>query len=296
MKNLSPEFAAHLATGATTLCFCWRLVRRDGSVFGFTDHDQPIVFGGLTFEARSGFTASAMETNEGLAVDDLEVSGALISEALSESALARGLFDDADIEIWRVNWQDAAQRVLLRKGNLGEVSRGRAAFVAEVRGLAHRLNQPVGRIYQSVCDADLGDARCQVALTNPAYRGTATVAAAIDARRLRVTGLDAFANGWFSAGTLTWTTGANQAQVQEIRRHAKAAGAVSLELWLPSGLAIAVGDQALVTAGCDKTLATCRAKFSNAVNFRGFPYMPGNDWIIAFPRRGENNDGRSREP
>ena len=51
--------------------------------------------------------------------------------------------------------------------------------------------------------------------------------------------------------------------------------------------AIAPGDTFTVTAGCDKQFATCQAKFANAVNFRGFPHMPGNDFVIAVARPGE---------
>ncbi|SFE47808.1 phage conserved hypothetical protein BR0599 [Methylobacterium sp. 13MFTsu3.1M2] len=35
-----------------------------------------------------------------------------------------------------------------------------------------------------------------------------------------------------------------------------------------------------LTAGCDKRLATCRDRFANAVNFQGFPHMPGNDAVM----------------
>ena len=52
------------------------------------------------------------------------------------------------------------------------------------------------------------------------------------------------------------------------------------------------GDAFTVTAGCDKHLATCKAKFANAVNFRGFPHIPGNDYVIAFASPGDPaNDG-----
>ncbi|HAC59370.1 MAG TPA: beta tubulin, partial [Rhodobiaceae bacterium] len=160
MKNLSPEFAAHVASGTTTLAWCWKLTRRDGATLGFTEHDRDLAFGGVTYEAAGGFTASALESTGGLNVDNLDVTGALSSARLDEGDLAAGLYDNAEIEIWRVNWQDVSGRVLMRKGNLGEVSRSGAGFTAELRGLAHRLNQPVGRLYQYGCDADFCDARC----------------------------------------------------------------------------------------------------------------------------------------
>ena len=101
----------------------------------------------------------------GLSVDNLEATGALSSAQLSDTRLAAGDFDHAQIEVWKVNWQDVSQRVLARKGHLGEVSYGQGAFKVEVRGLAHLLNQKKGRLYHFGCDATLGDALCGVNLT-----------------------------------------------------------------------------------------------------------------------------------
>ncbi len=173
---------------------------------GFTDHDRDLVFDGVTFEAQAGFEASEIESSLGLSVDNLEASGALDSTQLDAERLRAGDFDHATIEIWRVNWQDVAQRVLLRKGHLGEVTHGGTGFTAEVRGLSHLLNQTKGRVFQFGCDANLGDARCRVNLET----ATAGWVSATEAnRRFTVTGLDSFAAGWFSLGTLTWTSGLN---------------------------------------------------------------------------------------
>ncbi|HEX7775226.1 MAG TPA: DUF2163 domain-containing protein [Parvibaculum sp.] len=294
MKSISSDLQAHLDTGATTLCHCWKLVRNDGVVMGFTDHDRDLVFGGVTWEAAAGFTASALESSSGLAVDNLDILGALVSERLSESDLSAGLFDDADIEIWRVNWTATEQRVLLRKGNLGEVSRGTGGFTAELRGLAHRLNQPVGRLYQYACDADLGDAACGLDLADAALKGAGIVVAVEGNRILTASGLDAFAEGWFERGRLRFTSGANAGAALEVKLHAKTPAGAAIELWQAMPRDIAAGDSFEITAGCDKQLQTCRAKFSNALNFRGFPYMPGNDFVVAQAQAGGTNDGSSR--
>jgi uncharacterized phage protein (TIGR02218 family) len=76
----------------------------------------------------------------------------------------------------------------------------------------------------------------------------------------------------------------------EIKRH----GTSGIELWQPMSEAIAPGDAATLTAGCDKQLGTCKAKFANVVNFRGFPYMPGNDAVLATPTATQPLDGGSR--
>jgi uncharacterized phage protein (TIGR02218 family) len=55
---------------------------------------------------------------------------------------------------------------------------------------------------------------------------------------------------------------------------------------------IAAGDAVVLRAGCDKQFSTCRAKFANAQNFRGFPHMPGNDFVLSYAREGDaSNDG-----
>ncbi|MBL6853125.1 MAG: DUF2163 domain-containing protein, partial [Alphaproteobacteria bacterium] len=183
MKTLPAGMQSHLDSGATTLCWCWKLTRRDGATLGFTDHDEPVAFDAQTYAAVTGFTASEVQSTLGLAVDNLTVTGALDSEALNEADLAAGLYDDAAIEIWRVNWATPAQRVLMRKGNLGEVKRGRTGFSAEVRGLAHRLGQPKGRVFAYACDADLGDARCTKNIATPDFTATGTIVTAANNRR-----------------------------------------------------------------------------------------------------------------
>jgi uncharacterized phage protein (TIGR02218 family) len=193
-----------------------------------------------------------------------------------------------------VNWAAPDQRVLMRKGNLGQVSRGKTAFQAEVRGLAHKLNQSVGRAYGYSCDADLGDARCMIDLSDPAFNGAGVVAAASDARRFTVSGLDAYTDQWFGGGKLVWTGGANCGRAMEVKRHGVAATGVSIELWQAMSETVASGDAFTITAGCDKQFATCKTKFANALNFRGFPYMPGNDAVVSTPGSGQATDGGSR--
>lgn len=279
MKSLSPALAAHLASATTTLCWCWRLTRRDGARLGFTDHDRDLAFDGTTFEAAAGYTATEMKHGVGLSVDNMEVDSALSSGRLTEDDLSAGAYDDAQVEIFRVNWGDPAQRVLMRTGSLGEIKRNGLAFTAEVRGLAHYLQQPVGRLYQYGCDADLGDGKCRIDLSQPAFRGEGTIISLPTGRAFVASGLDAFASGWLSGGLATFTSGPNAGRGFEVRQHTSNAGIVTIELWIEPAAALAVGDSFRVTAGCDKQFATCRAKFANGANFRGFPHMPGNDFV-----------------
>ncbi len=291
MKTLSPALATHLASGVTTLAWCWNLVRRDAVTLGFTDHDRDLTFGGVTYEAATGFTASEIKDTLGLAVDNLDIQSALSSLRLDEDDLAAGLYDDARVEIWRVNWSDPAQRVLMRKGSLGEITRAGKSFSAEVRGLAHYLNQPSGRTYQFACDANLGDARCGVDLTSPVWRGLASIVSIIDHRTITATGLAAYATDHFTRGLVTVSSGANAGQKIEVRRHNQLTNVATLELWQAPARPFAIDDTLIVSAGCDKHFVTCRDRFANAARFRGFPHMPGTDLITSVARSGDVNDG-----
>ena len=285
MKNLLPALDAHLRTGATTLCWCWRLTRRDGIKFGFTDHDQDLSFETTVFEAAAGFTASDIKDSIGLSVDNLDVSGALTSDTLREDDLAAGRYDDARIEIYRVNWSDVSQRVLMRSGSLGEVRRTGTSFTAEVRGLAHYLQQPKGRLHQMTCDADVGDARCGVNLASATYRGTGTILALASPRRFTATGLTGYAHDFFTRGLLTFTSGPSAGLKIEVKAHNKIAGVVTIELWAEAEGPPVAGNTFTITAGCDKRFETCKARFANSVNFRGFPVMPGNEYLTRVARR-----------
>lgn len=291
MRTLSPSLAAHIAAGVTTLCRCFRLTRADGVTLGFTDHDRAVTFGGVAYEPESGLDAGEETAATGFVVGGLEAIGALVSETLSADDLAAGLYDGAEVAVFLVNWQALEERHLLRVGHLGEVTREDGAFRAEIRGLAALLDQPNGRVFRPACDADLGDARCGVDLDDPAYRGEGVVVAADGRRRFAASGLGEFAAGWFERGRLVWTGGANAGRAIEVRAHRVAAGVVMLELWQPMHGAIGADDAFVVTAGCDRRFETCRAKFANAANFRGFPHMPGNDFALGYARAGERNDG-----
>src|SRR5581483_1111467 len=219
MRNIPAALQDKLDCGATTLCRCWLIARNDGVTQGFTDHDEDVVVGGVTCLAGSGLSGSEATQNLGLAVDGSEFSGALASDTLNEDDLAAGRYDAAAVELWLVDWSEPSLRVLLAKGTLGEVKREGSAFTAELRGLSDALAQETGRLFTTTCSADLGDARCKIDLTSPAFRGSGTVAALTAVSSFTAAGLGAFADGWFTAGKLTFTSGANANLSVEVKTH-----------------------------------------------------------------------------
>ncbi|MDR0809750.1 MAG: DUF2163 domain-containing protein [Gemmobacter sp.] len=291
MKALDPALQAHLDEGTTTLAWCWRITRADGEVLGFTDHDRPLAFGGTDYEPESGLSASEIRAGSDLSVDSQDAEGALTSDRITETDILDGRWDNALVEVWRVNWEAPGQRVLLRLGSIGELRRGRVAFVAEVRGMAHVLGQTVGRVYQGTCDAALGDTRCGVDLNDPIYTGTGAVVDPIRDRAFTASGIGGFASGWFAFGHLEWTSGPNSGRLAEVMMHEVASGIVTITLLEAPVRPAAAGHAFTIRAGCDKRAETCAARFANIVNFRGFPHIPGQDTVIRYATADGGHEG-----
>ena len=274
MRAISEELQDHLSGEVLTLATCWKMTRRDETVFGFTDHDRDIVMDGLSYEAKAGFTPTAVAASASLNVDNLDVEGLLDSDFITEEDVMAGLYDFAEIEIFQVNYADPDQgKVILRRGWLGEITLRNQRFIAEVRGLTQKLSQPIGALYSAACRADLGDGCCQVDLESFTETGT------VDSAPSRNMCLDAARNeagGYFSGGKITFTSGTNDGLSMEIKEYAPG----KLVLALPMPYDIEAGDSYVVVAGCDKTFQTCVQKFDNALNFRGEPHVPGLDRML----------------
>jgi hypothetical protein len=350
MKSVSAELAAHLAGPVTTLATCWRITRSDGREFFFTDHDRDLLFEGELYKASSGYSRTAIANDASLGVDNLDVEGVFDSEAITEQELRAGLFDQAEVRIFLVNWADPSMGALrMRRGWFGEVVlTEQGIFRTELRGMTQALSQRVGELYSPECRADLGDHRCKVpihppvvaretayaigdhvrvatgsgsgsevyenriyrcaaagttAAVEPVYDTTvgqqtmdgSAVFEAMEAwsrsgavmgvvdRALFTAAIDEprAVDGWFAGGVLTWETGPNAGRSIEIKGWT--AGEGRIELFLPMGYGIEIGDVFRIHPGCDKRLDTCITRFANVLNFRGEPYVPGQDAMMSYP-------------
>ena len=294
MSGFPEALAAHLAGGLTTVCRAWALERRDGVAMAFTDHDRDLAFDDIRFRADSGLTAAALQQSTGLSVDNTEATGALTSDLIREEDIAAGRYDGAAVRAWLVNWADVTQRVLQFRGTLGEVKRAQGAFRVELRGLAEALNLPRGQVFQTPCPAVLGDARCKVDLSDPGLSAEVAVENVHDGIRFSFAALDGFDDRWFERGRVRILTGAAAGLVAVVKNDRLDADGRKIELWERLRVPVAAGDMIRLEAGCDKRLETCRLKFDNVVNHRGFPTIPGEDWLMAVPGNQPVKDGGSR--
>lgn len=271
-------FADRLAPDLTTIALCWRVARSDGITLGFTTHDQGFDLEGVRYAASPGMAASAIGIGGGLDVDTMEVDGVLSADAITAGDLAAGRYDGAVVAVFMVDWSDLGPgRLPLVRGTIGEVERrldGQGgAFTATLRGPTAAFEAVAIEACSPDCRAEFGDRRCRVDLA-PRTWPTVALASTRDSIAVAIDDPDRFAQGRLRA------QGGDNAGID-----ARIAGVVDgrLILFEPLPFDLAVGTRLSLREGCDKRLATCSARFANAINFRGEPHVPGGDVLTRFP-------------
>ena len=217
MRDFSPDFKTHIAQECTTLCWAWKLTRKDSLVLGFTDHDRALIIDGQSYLAASGFSPTDIEQRLGFSLDNSSVLGALSSDQITKEDVEAGLYGGAEIEIFRVNWQNPDEYGLIWSGHLGDITLKDGQFEGELVGNGAVLDRSTGRVFSRQCDTEFGGVKCGEDIAS------------------------------YPADTT-----------------------------------------------CPHTFKACQEQFDNAANFRGFPYLIGDDASYAAPREGDVKDGSSR--
>lgn len=286
---------AHLADGIGTVARAWAVTRRDGTVYGFTDHDLDLQFDGIVFKAETGLAAKALSQSTGLSIDNTEAMGALSDAAIREEDIAAGRFDGAEVVAWLVNWADVTARRVMFRGHIGEIRRGGGAFHAELRGLTEALNRPVGRVYQKPCSAVLGDAACGFDLSTNGFVFEGALTSVLENRSFGIGAASGFEPDWFTRGRIEILDGAAQGLTAMVKRDRfDETGLRHVDIWEPLRATPVIGDTIRITAGCDKRFESCRLKFNNVLNFQGFPDIPEEDWMTIHPTQAKRSGGGSR--
>lgn len=282
------------------LAVCATLTRVDGVVYGFTNHDYDVTFNGIVYSASSTIQATAIRQTHGQGIDNLEVFGLLTSAAIKDVDVLSGLYDNATIDLFVVNYLEipTTNRALLLQGQIGEITIGTGYYQAEFRSLGQRLDQSVAELTSPYCRVrQLFDARCSPPGDSPAtptatpstFRNTNTPVLSVTTDQKSITfgplpGGMAQIN-YFQNGKITWTTGNNVPLAGEVKSNSASGFNATLNLQMVFPFTIQVGDQATLEAGCDRTYPTCLQKFNNVKNMRAEYFLPGVDKIIRWGRR-----------
>lgn len=270
----TPELLTHIQGDVSTLARVMRLTPRGADAILFTDHDQNITIDGDVYLADIGFEASAIKNVVGGGNANLEVSIFIETDDQRNDILG-GLYAGAAIEINAVNFEDPTTGVMpLAVGSVTNVSLPyRHKAILSFEGKATEANRYMSEVYSPTCRAVFCDARCTLNIND--FRETFTVETADGIRGFTTSGITGTA-GYFDLGAVRWLSGDNAGATNEIR----SSNAGAIVLLIRPRFTIQVGDTGVIERGCAKTLEACR-DYNNVLNFRGEPYMPGNDFVQA---------------
>lgn len=272
-RTISANLKAHYAQEVRTIARCWQIERKDSTILGFTDHDEDLLVGAITYQSMNSGQTSAVEANDNLSADTMDVQIILDSEGITETDVKAGLYERARLWIFEVNYESLGDGyVTLAYGFIGEVTLHDDYISAEFRSLSQILQTNIGRVYMPTCDAQLGDSRCTVNIAT--YSVSETVSAVTDRSEFTVSISN---NSAYTNGRVIWTSGNNDTLEMEIKILA-----TRCKLILPMPFNIEIGDTLTMQQGCRKTKAACQA-FSNYVNFQGFNDLPGIDHMMQYP-------------
>lgn len=278
MKNAPPELVDLLASGRFVFAELFTLTQVDGTVYRRTDADVDIPWAGNTFLAAGPVIERGnIRHATGVEVDTMNLT---ILADYAEHLIAglpyphyarNGGFDGTRVLVQRAymaDWNAAPVGVLIKfSGRVSDVTPSRTKISLVVKSDLELLNVKMPRnIYQAPCLHTLFDGGC--GLSKASFVAAGSAASGSTTARIAC-GL-AQAAGWFDQGTITFTGGANAGVTRTVKSYVP--GLLTVSLPLPA--VPSPGDTFNAYPGCDRTQATCAAKFSNVANFRATPYVP----------------------
>lgn len=296
MKACSVALAAHIAQGQTTLTTLFKITRQpDGLVMGFTEHDQNLVFGGVTYLSTSGYNRFNLnETSDGES-KSTELVGAIsppsspvVNTDITRADLEAHLYDYAQIQLLLVNWADLTMgAIILGTGSLGPVTIEEFQFRVEVRGLGYALNDVGGEYCCANCRTDFGSPKCAPGgllddgTDINSLLQTGTVVSTDGKTTIVFSGLTN--NNKPDGGNVTFASGSNDHLSSEIKHIDWATSTITLKPGAMLLAAIAPGDTFAYFPGCDFTEFTCSSVYNNIINFQGEPNAPTPDAVLDYP-------------
>ena len=298
MKSTDPDLIALLNTGKFVTADLYTITLATGEVLLYTTADIDIIVGSNKFLSHSVRIDDPNQRalghwKTGLDVDTWQVSffprdidpltGTQFPDQIGDqpwlAAATAGALDGATVEIqrayqaaWPSVWTrqvavEAKYVIIIFLGRMAEVDLGRSYAVLNVNDYRDLLSMLMPHnLFQSGCRHTLFDAGCTLLASSYTTDGVVTSSAANVINDTAITNPD----GYFSLGRLTMTSGGNNGFGRQVRSYSSGA----FSLIAPFPFAVEIGDTFTVTAGCDKTKSTCTTKFSNVLNFGGFPDIP----------------------
>ncbi len=280
MRNLDNGFVQKLASGATTLCLAWVFERKDGLLLRITSHDRDLIIGSETYTSAPTFGAGQLEANSTLSPDSFSALAAYDIEGIRAEDIILGRWDRAKVKLSIIDWQNTNYSVEIWNGYIDSFRQRKFGFEMDLVGPEKGLSNMIGRKFTKQCSAKLGDRFCKIDFTIQGRTINSSVNEIINDRSILLSGINISPMD-FVNGRLLFTNGGLDGCEYGISNIEEADAGYIVFFDYPMPILPSVNDGVRLFVGCDKTFATCKSRFSNQANFRGFPHMPGEDFVFS---------------
>lgn len=285
MKLIPSMLLAHYRSRATTWCYIMRVAckgRWDGTVRGFTSADHSLSYddgdGLVNYRSDNGFMPAKYQQTADFSTDNTDLSGWIVDDEITDGDIIAGIFDFAEVTIYRVNYMDLSQgHEVVAFGSLGETQFTDINWKCEFRSLTQQSRQPYGKVYSLTCRNVYGDEKCKKAFEW--FEGDVTGVGEDATLVLEVSSL-VQGDGYFAPGVLEVLTGANAGADMDVDQYFDG-GVIQLALQMP--MPFSPGDRVRIRVDCDKEFETCKTVKGNRLEFRGEHLTPVADTGLSIP-------------
>lgn len=249
-----------------------------------------IMSNGEVYKTESGYEFSGYGSTSTFASSSIDLAGILQMGAISQDALASGLYDNARVYLFATSWADPVEdeepMALMFWGKVEVVDE---RYTVQLMGAIDVLSQSTGRTYAATCSNALFDetldgnvlpwtqSKCTGPRSAPDgplladYKVTGALTSVTDQYSFTDSARGEAAD-WFAYGFIRFTTGANVGLKPVQIKSYTVGGAIVLHeamFYMPE-----VGDEYEMIPGCRKDADTCKNKYGNKINFAGQDHVP----------------------
>lgn len=280
MKTLHNEYKKFMIKDVTTIVNCFSIEFENGNKLGYTNHTSDIIFieePNLIYKS-TGFTNTANQKTSSMNVDNLDSDFMIDDIDIKQNDLERGIWNNAKIKYFRCNYSlpfsyNYIEKI--QKGIVADITKNKNYFSLEVSSLTQNLQTRSVKITKPTCDAQFCDNQCKLDINN--YTNNAVIQYVVTNKEFI---LETSPSENLENGLIEFTSG--DAYLQKIEIKSFDTTTKTLILKEECNYNVQIGDTIKLVDGCDKLKKTCKTKYNNVVNFRGFSFIPSSTEVINF--------------
>lgn len=275
-----------IAEEATTFQWCFLIQLRTGEQFFYTDGAQSVTVEGVLYRADPGITVTAIRDTDNAATQTATIDIGYSADMITEEIVRKGGLDKATFNLGLCDYRDRSIPFIeVFSGRVDRVTASNPySCSVDLTGWQQKTVQLPG-VYSLKCRNVFCDQGCTLNIEDYSYPFVMTGQpglASTDGMTFGI-GID-LKPGLLAYGSCKWTKGRNAGVVSAVAWNDTSTASTDkgqVKLMAPAPYLPIVGDEGILTAGCDFYADTCEKTYNNLIHMKAEPAVPqGTDTSI----------------